>query len=70
MFSSLRLKGILAAADGVLLSRGNLGVDCVPEKIAAISKAVVQACNLFGKPVLVTRVLDTMVSKTGSVRFA
>lgn len=36
------MKDILAVADAVCLSRGNLGLDCLPEKMASLQKAVVQ----------------------------
>lgn len=57
----LNFKGILNEADGVIISRGNLGLDCDPEKLAVIQKTLIQSCNLVGKPVLITRVCDTMV---------
>ncbi|KAJ6886209.1 pyruvate kinase-like isoform X5 [Populus alba x Populus x berolinensis] len=40
---------ILQEADGVILSRGNLGIDLPPEK-----------CNMAGKPAVVTLVVDSM----------
>lgn len=55
-------RGILNEADGIMLSRGNLGLDCLPEKIAVIQKNVTTSCNLLGKPCIVTRIVDTMVS--------
>ncbi|GBF87464.1 pyruvate kinase [Raphidocelis subcapitata] len=58
--SLLNFKGTLNAADGVIISRGNLGLDCLPEKMALIQKSLIQTCNLVGKPVLITRVMDTM----------
>ena len=56
----LAFRGILAEADGIIISRGNLGLDCVPEKMALIQKTLVQSCNLIGKPCVITRVVDTM----------
>ncbi|PNW77193.1 hypothetical protein CHLRE_10g426292v5 [Chlamydomonas reinhardtii] len=53
-------RGILEAADGITISRGLLGLDCLPEKVALIQKSLISACNLVGKPVVVTRVLDSM----------
>lgn len=47
-------------ADAVLLSRGNLGLDLLPEKMAAVQKAVISACNLVNKPIIASRVVDTM----------
>ncbi|KAG2492389.1 hypothetical protein HYH03_009335 [Edaphochlamys debaryana] len=60
--SLLNFQGILNEADGIIISRGNLGLDCVPEKMALVQKTLVQACNLVGKPVLLTRVVDTMIN--------
>lgn len=60
--SLLNFRGILNAADGIMLSRGNLGLDCLPEKIAVIQKNVTTSCNLVGKPCVVTRIMDSMVS--------
>jgi hypothetical protein len=37
-------------ADGLVLSRGNLGLDCLPEKMALIQKAIIQYCNIVGDP--------------------
>ncbi|KAL3159599.1 hypothetical protein ABBQ38_010011 [Trebouxia sp. C0009 RCD-2024] len=53
---------IATAADGLILSRGNLGLDVAPEKMALVQKSVVSRCNLLGKPVIITRVLDTMAT--------
>ncbi|KAK2077380.1 hypothetical protein QBZ16_004225 [Prototheca wickerhamii] len=53
---------IALAADGILLSRGNLGLDFEPELMALLQKRLVGRCNMLGKPVLVTRFVDTMVS--------
>ena len=55
-------EAIAAAADGVILSRGNLGLDVLPEKMALVQKAVIAACARVGKPSLITRVVDTMVA--------
>jgi pyruvate kinase len=51
---------IIAAADGVVLSRGNLGLDMPPEKVFLSQKMVLFKCNQAGKPAVVTRVVDTM----------
>ena len=56
------LQGILSEADGIIMSRGNLGLDVDPEKMALVQKTLIQACNLVGKPIIITRVVDTMVN--------
>eukprot|EP01025_Chloroclados_australasicus_P011954 TRINITY_DN1540_c0_g1_i2.p1 TRINITY_DN1540_c0_g1~~TRINITY_DN1540_c0_g1_i2.p1 ORF type:complete len:685 (+),score=86.36 TRINITY_DN1540_c0_g1_i2:65-2056(+) len=55
-------RSILASADAIMCSRGNLGVDCIPEKITPIQKNMVSVCNMVGKPIVLTRVLDSMVN--------
>lgn len=53
---------ILATADAVCLSRGNLGLDVPAPKMAAVQKAAIAAANHAGKPVVLTRLVDTMVT--------
>ncbi|KAG1656689.1 hypothetical protein FOA52_007259 [Chlamydomonas sp. UWO 241] len=60
--SLYEFQGILNTADGIVLSRGSLGLDNHPEKMAILQKMVVKACNLVGKPVLITRLVDTMIT--------
>ncbi|KAJ9184396.1 hypothetical protein P3X46_004127 [Hevea brasiliensis] len=56
---------ILQEADGIILSRGNLGIDLPPEKVFLFQKAALYKCNVVGKPAVVTRVVDSM---TGNLR--
>ena len=63
-------QAITEAADAVIMSRGNLGLDVLPEKMALAQKAVISNCNLLGKPVLITRVVDTMVNAPRPTRYA
>ncbi|KAK9824152.1 hypothetical protein WJX72_008125 [[Myrmecia] bisecta] len=60
--SLFNFQSIAAAADGVIMSRGNLGLDVLPEKMALIQKALINNCNIMGKPCIITRVVDTMIS--------
>lgn len=55
-------EGIARAADGIIISRGNLGLDFEPEAMALLQKRIISRCNQLGKPVLMTRFVDTMVS--------
>lgn len=61
---------IAMAADGIVLSRGNLGLDVAPEKMARVQKSVINKCNLLGKPVVITRVVDTMATAPRPTRSA
>ncbi|KAI4346427.1 hypothetical protein L6164_007323 [Bauhinia variegata] len=51
---------ILREADGIVIARGNLGLDLPPEKVFLFQKAAIYKCNMVGKPAVVTRVVDTM----------
>lgn len=66
--SLMNFRSIIAEADGVIMSRGNLGLDVVPEKMALVQKMLIQSCNMEGKPIVITRVVDTMVSSPRPTR--
>eukprot|EP00475_Leptophrys_vorax_P038353 TRINITY_DN6744_c0_g3_i1.p1 TRINITY_DN6744_c0_g3~~TRINITY_DN6744_c0_g3_i1.p1 ORF type:complete len:372 (-),score=42.37 TRINITY_DN6744_c0_g3_i1:371-1447(-) len=51
---------ILQEADGIILSRGDLGIDLPAEKVFLFQKAAIFKCNMAGKPSIITRVVDTM----------
>ncbi|RWR82391.1 pyruvate kinase 1, cytosolic [Cinnamomum micranthum f. kanehirae] len=55
-------------ADGIILSRGNLGIDLPPEKVFLFQKAAVYKCNMAGKPAVVTRVVDSMTDNLRPTR--
>ncbi|KAH9738479.1 Pyruvate kinase 2 [Citrus sinensis] len=59
---------ILQAADGIILSRGNLGIDLPPEKVFLFQKAALYKCNMAGKPAVVTRVVDSMTDNLRPTR--
>lgn len=59
---------ILQEADGIILSRGNLGIDLPPEKVFLFQKAALHKCNMAGKPAVVTRVVDSMTNNLRPTR--
>ncbi len=60
---------ILAVSDGVMLGRGDLGVEIPPEEVPVIQKDVIEACRRAGKPCLVaTQMLNSMSDNPRATR--
>jgi pyruvate kinase len=55
------LDAILAASDGVMVARGDLGLECPLEQIPRIQKGIIARARARGRPVIVaTQVLESM----------
>jgi pyruvate kinase len=58
-----QLQEILAVADGLMVARGDLGVEVPLERVPMIQKQIISAANRLGKPVITaTQMLLSMVS--------
>ncbi|MGH1402740.1 MAG: pyruvate kinase [Alphaproteobacteria bacterium] len=65
----MQLEEIVDAADGVMLARGDLGVEIPPEDVPAVQKNVVRMVRDLGKPIVVaTQMLESMITNARPTR--
>lgn len=57
------LEGIIEASDGIMIARGDLGVEVPMERIPMIQKRITRLCMAAAKPVVVaTQMMESMIS--------
>jgi len=61
------LEDIIKLSDGIMVARGDLGVEMMPEDVPVIQKRIIEECRRHARPVVVaTQMLESMIEVSES----
>lgn len=68
-FDGDNLERLVGLCDGIMVARGDLGVECPPEDVPILQKTIIDECRVQGKPVVVaTQMLESMIESPTPTR--
>lgn len=65
----VELEDIIRLSDGIMVARGDLGVECPLQNVPVMQKKIINACRKYARPVIVaTQMLESMIEKPTPTR--